>query len=260
MTGVKQIARIASLFLLLFAVVTVPALLLERRSGRLLNTATCYSVEAVELGGAVAAEADLGPGGEEAETGTLWERLALINSADVAIEGEKYELYVDLEEEAPRKELLPHMEEQLGRLVELNALPPLFFSGVRQVSFTRKTYMQTPGESWTEGALSLWDIQASYEGDTAHSVKYGVTINYNEGLYVRVLMDAETYALYEITIIAKNDPFLYPAEISAQGYLDYLQTFSSRPEEDAGRIAVDGRYGERAIYLAPVEVGGAGST
>ncbi len=156
----------------------------------------------------------------------VWQKLALSQKAMVV---HRMEIPDDTSAEGMRHLL----EDQLRQLQSCHALPPLSFSGLLQTSFSKWIYMDTTDPE-TANTLVIYSIQADYQN-----------------LSVCGFMDAQTSALYDITVTLKKSEFLYPTDVSQTGFLTYLLTFSEFDKEsNNGELySAFGYYGKSSIRL-----------
>lgn len=238
MIRLKQYVKILSLFALLFVVVFVPAFFIKYQHNHSFNQTVLYPVDAVQFGSDDGSHDDNPP----VQDYSIWDRIKLIGSSSVVIH---FAEYTDLQANANLQEsLLPIMEEQLMLLQNFHALPDLSFSDVVSASFYKKTYMAvSPAtEGYTniskpESMIHIWEIQAEYRD--FHVIAY---------------MDADTSALYDITISSKGSDFLYPSSISEVGFLEYLLEFSDGENKSGDVFSAGGFYSGKMICLYPLSV------
>ena len=165
----------------------------------------------------------------------LWERIKIVNQSVKVVSSS---IISDFKNENVANqaitEILKAMEKQLTTLCEYNALPDLVFSDVLQVSVFKETYTLQTEVLRSELSISVWAIDAEYE-------------NY----HVYAYMDTELSALYDVTIQAKKQNFIYETDISANGFLEYLMPFSAIPnvQEREELFSANGSYSGQTIVV-----------
>lgn len=232
MTRLKQYIKIMALFALLFGVVSIPAFFIKHQSDHSFDQIVLYPVDGVQFGSDDGSHGDNPP----VQDYSIWDRIKLIGSSGVVIQSAEY---TDLQANANlRESLLPVMEEQFMLLQTFNALPDLSFSDIVSASFSKVTYMDASSAvSIPESMLRIWEIQIEYRDH-----------------YILAYMDADISALYDITVLSKNNDFQYASSISENGFWDYLRLFSDGTNERINGVAIDCAYGDRIISLFPVMV------
>lgn len=221
MNRLKQGINITVMFVLLVAVVGAPLFYMEYQNQHMINEVILSPMEPIQTGSDNITPQDY----------NLWERIKIVNQS---VKVASSSIITDFKNENVANqaitEIVKNMEKQLTTLCEYNALPDLAFSDVLQVSVFKETYiLQTEVLS-----ISVWAIYAEYE-------------NY----HVYAYMDTELSALYDVTIQAKKQNFIYETDISANGFLEYLMTFSAIPnvQEREELFSANGSYLGQTIVL-----------
>lgn len=219
MIKLKKCIKVILMFVLLFAVVSAPLFYTEYQNKSMINE---FVISAVHTDGTNSTK----------QKYNFWERIGTVNES-VKIRTSLFNyFYDDASAFKAEEEIINSMEKQLKTLCKYNALPNLTFSQVKQLSVFKETYTNMPPSD--ELKISVWAIYAEYE-------------NY----HVYAYMDTETSALYDITILSKNDSFIYQSDISENGFLEYLLTFSPIPnvKERDELFSATGSYTEKTIVL-----------
>lgn len=238
MLQLKQYMKIVSLFTLLFVVISVPAYFMDHQNNQAFNKTSVYSVDAVQLGENDAFQSNNAP----SQIISVWERIKRINNSDVVVKSAEY---TDLDTDPDLYgTLISALEEHLLLLQSLSALPDLSFADTVRASFSKITYMDvasTTGEnintSTPKSTIDVWEIHAEYQD-----------------FHVLAYMDADTSALYDITISSKGSDFIYPSSISEVGFLEYLLEFSDGENKSGDVFSAGGFYLGKMICLYPLSV------
>ncbi len=226
---VKQAISIIIMFIILFVIVGAPLVYMQYQNRHMLNE--------VRL-------APMQPGqtntkDETTQNYNIWERIGIINQA-VRVSSPFMSVFKN-ESIANQAiaEIIDTMEKQLETLVEYHALPELTFSDVVQVSIYRETYTCQTDKLYSDLSISVWAIDAEYKN-----------------FHVYAYMDTKVSALYDVTIESRKKYWVYGKEISENGFLEYLQTFSPIPdvkEREEVYTAYGSYRGESAaLYLYSV--------
>lgn len=243
MSRFQQSMKVAALFVLLFGVVCVPALLMEHHSGAVLNELSLRPVEMVHLDSGYSRE----PASQDL---SIWDRIQRINlsRAQVQSTGTIYlsrsdgliqtQVQPDGSVELnPSDVLLSPLEEQLKLLQTFGALPEFSLSETVTASFVQRVYMDP---DHPELAVSVWVIHAKYQD-----------------LSLLAYMDADLSAIYDVYIEAKQGASLLNA--SKDRFLEYLNTFGADPglTEEALSVNrfIDKDTGSASLSLTSTNMG-----
>lgn len=224
MSRLKQGIKVIIMFALLFAVVGAPLFYMEYQNRHMINEIILSPMQPIQTDGENGTAQDY----------NIWERIGIINQS-VKV---KSSVLTDFKNENIANqavtEIVKTMEKQLTTLCEYNALPDLTFSEVIDVSVFKETYTYQTEVIRSDFSISVWAIDAEYE-------------NY----HVYAYMDTEMLALYDITIQSKNNNFIYETDISANGFLEYLLTFSpiTDVQERDELFSANGSYLRQTIVL-----------
>lgn len=224
MHRLKQGMKIIIMFVLLLAVVGAPLFYTEYQNRHMINEIILSPMQPIHTNGENETEKDY----------NIWERIGIVNQSvkvrSSVLSNFKNE---DIANQAVT-EIAKTMEKQLTTLCEYNVLPDLTLSDVIQVSVFKETYTHQTEALRSELSISVWAIEAEYE-------------NY----HVYAYMDTKLSALYDVTIQAKNHNFIYETDISANGFLEYLMTFSAIPnvQEREELFSANGSYLGQTIVL-----------
>lgn len=225
MNRLKQGIKIIIMFVLLIAVVGTPLFYMEYQNQHMIDEIILSPIEPIQTGGDNVTPQDY----------NLWERINIVNQSVKVVSSS---LIADFKNENVANqaltEIIKTMEKQLMTLCEYNALPDLMFSDVLQVSVFKETYTLQTEALRSELSISVWAIEAEYE-------------NY----HIYAYMDIELSALYDVTIQAKKQNFVYESDITANGFLEYLMTFSDIPDvqEHKELFSANGSYSGQTIVL-----------
>ncbi len=217
MSGFKQNVKIIFLFVLLFAVVFLPVFYTEYNQTHTLNQVVTYPVQQME------AQTDAN------HSYNIWERIQAVQGAVVETKINTQDLKTNGSGYSAEDDLRRIVEDQLAAIQKQNALPELFFSDQAQASVSQRSYVDL---DHTELAINVWSILLEYPD-----------------YYIQTYMDAETFALYQVVILLKNSDITISPKLSANGFLEYLKTFSEIPSGEEEIFSANGFYGDRMIYL-----------
>lgn len=224
MKKLKQGIKVIIMFVLLFAIVGTPLLFMEYQNRRIINEIVLSPMQPVQIDGK----------NELIQDYNIWERIGIITQTIKV----RSSILTDFKNEEIANlavtEIIKTMEKQLTTLCEYNALPELTFSNLIEASVFKETYAYQPEEISSKLSISIWAIQAEYED-----------------YYIYAYMDTEMSALYDITILSQNDDFVYQPDISKNGFLEYLLTFSPVSDIYVGDelFMANGSYTEQIISL-----------
>lgn len=124
-----------------------------------------------------------------------------------------------------KNQVIRRAEKQLDRLKKYQTLPEIPFSDLRTASCVKQTYMDMENPAYI---LSVWELYMEYPHVLVH-------------LY----MDMETSALCEVEISSIGKSFTYQKEnMSAQGFLEYLNSFSKASGKGHGTDEAQAFYGK----------------
>lgn len=227
------------IFLLLLAAAFAPAAVLRWRTHRIVESVTVYSDEKPLVLSFSFPNPDVIPGKTDAAGSCdVLLRAAAISKSDLVM------IMVDTaddtakteEDEERRKQILYTAKEELEKLSGFGALPWLPFSdalagSVREIVYIDPNAQKNADRYAPDAAIDVFEVLLIYS-------------DFNVG----VLLDTELSAVYSLGIQSKNGRFLYPSEISAERFLDYLSSFTDIPNN--GRFEADGFYGETEIALS----------
>lgn len=213
-----QNLKIFLLFVLLFNAAAVPVFFTEIHNRYYMDKTVIFPVYADNLE-------------DSAGNYDLWERLKILKNA-VLIQTQNRKsyqvIYYSNETEAAervaavpdnvdgeiKEQLVRRAEKQLRKLKKYQTLPEIPFSDRQEFSCFKQTYMDLENPSY---ALSVWELYIEYPYMRAH-------------LY----MDMETSALCEVELSSIDRGFIYQkGEVSAEGFMEYLNSFSKAPEGNA---------------------------
>ena len=223
----RKFIKLAGMFLLLFALVSLPLLYTEYHNSHLLNHIALSPVQTVSL----EKEAD------QQDQYDMWARLENIDQAVVIRAVEFHNREQETEEE--KQNLLRRMEEQLASLHRYGCLPELDFAGAGPSFICREIYLESDAYE---------DHTAINRADLSVSV-WNILVDY-EDFYVQVYMDAETSALYDVMLLSKEKDFVYRQDSSADQLMEYLKSFSELPPEKEWKFTVQGYYTEKTVKLS----------
>lgn len=203
MSRLKQGIQIIMIFVLLFAVVGAPLVYMQYQNRHMLNEVRLAPMQPWQTDAK----------NEIAQDYNIWERIGIINQS-VRVSSPFLSAFKD-ESIANQAiaEIIKAMEKQLTTLHEYHALPDLTFSDVLEASVSKETYTYKTETIRSDLSISVWAIHAEYES-----------------FHVYVYMDTKISALYDVTIQSKKNYFIYGKDISENGFLEYLQTFSPIPD------------------------------
>lgn len=219
MNKLKQCIKVILMFVLLTAIVGAPLLYKEYQNSRMINEFIISPLQTDVTN-------------DTKQKYSFWERIGTVDKS-VKIRTSILDdfNYGSLAVKA-EAEIIKSMEKQLITVSEYNALPDLTFSEPQYVSVFKETYTKMSPSAELE--ISVWAIYAEYED-----------------YYIFAYMDTETSALYDITILSQTDNFIYQSDISENGFLEYLLTFSPIPnvQERDELFSATGSYTEKVIEL-----------
>ncbi len=232
MSRLKQGGKIAGMFLLLFAIALGPLFFLGQRTRDLIGKVTVKEVQAARL-----------EKKQSERVQNLWEQIEAVREDGTTIlaPAEKLTSHDGLQ---GTDEIMETMEQQLSLLGSCHGLPALSCSGRQQESVYQEIYMdrtETADLGEPGRTLSVWAIYAEYDD-----------------FFLYAFMDTETGALYELDLTAKKEDFLYQREdISADSFLEYLQSFCPIPEDLDRQFSAHCVYTGRKIslYLVSMDKG-----
>lgn len=194
MSAFRQSVRTAALFILLLGVIAVPGILMEHQNSGVLDDVTPYSVKMIALENENA-------GKEETDKQNIWERIGMINRASTQVQSIEY---------TPLRtngELCRKMEEQLGILQELGAIPKIDVAEPIDGTYTKRVYMDS---EQPELAVSVWVINAAYQD-----------------AFLSVYMDVETSVIYDVFLNANPGvSFVDRTDNAIKAFFEYLNAFS----------------------------------
>ncbi len=219
MINLKQCIKVILMFVLLIAVAGAPLFYTEYQNNSMINE---FIISPVQTDGTNSTK----------QKYNFWERIGTVDkSVKIRTPLFSYFNYDNLAGKA-EAEIIKSLEKQLTIVCEYNALPDLTFSEAKQLSVFKDTY--TNMQSSAELEISVWAIYAEYED-----------------YHIYAYMDTETSALYDITILSKTDNFIFQSDISENGFLEYLLTFSPIPnvQERDELFSANGSYTEKTIVL-----------
>ena len=219
MNTLKQGMIILSLFALLFAIVFVPMFYMEYQNSTMLKEFYISPVKTTRLDSPSPKNEDY----------NIWEHIGIKEHSVVVTATVPAESNTELREK---------MEEQLAVICRYKALPALSLTGVKQVSVMKETYMEKP---------SSGDYVDIHDSDHVLNV-WGITVEYQHYV-VCAYMDAETDAIYDVTIVTKDTDFLYSSEITDTGFLEYLKSFSEEPTDSGIAFSAGSYYSKGKICL-----------
>lgn len=229
MSSVKQTIKIIIIFVILFAIVGAPLVYMQYQNRHMLN-----EVRLTPMQSWLTNIKD-----EITQNYNIWERIGIINQA-VRVSSPFTSAFKN-ESIANQaiSEIIKTMENQLKMLIEFHALPELTFSDVLEVSIFKETYTCQTDKLYSDLSISVWAIDAEYKN-----------------FHVYAYMDTKVSALYDVTIESRKKYWVYGKEISENGFLEYLLTFSPIPdvkEREEVYTAYGSYMGESAtLYLYSV--------
>lgn len=215
----RQNVKIMCLFTLLMFIVCIPAVLSRSRNDYMTDEISLFPVEADAFNASAAKEYN------------LWERIKIPQKTTtvMVLDTNEFE-QMSISDEAA-KELIHSMEEQLQKIQECQGLPELKFSEISKGHVMTDLYMDTVNPKYVD-ILGVRSIYAEYE-DFA----------------VNACMDTRTFALLDVVIRAKTEDFIYPSDVTPDGFLEYLSFFSDIEEENEEQFLAYGEYGPREMHL-----------
>ncbi len=205
----------------LLLIVLAPVLFIQREQNYMLNQVSLFSVEADAFQEAVK------------ENYNLWEQLKIYRDSPTVMGTSRLDSsYMESAEEIETV-LLEQMEQQLKKLMDCNALPFLDLSTRGSSTIEKETYVGISGETYSK-VLDVWMIHAEYPG-----------------FLVYAYMDSHVFALYDLAIVSMDYNFAYSSDLTAQGFLEYLHSFSAVDEEDEELFHVleSSLYAPKEIHL-----------
>ncbi len=220
----KQWIKILLLFMALILIAATPLILADAQSSSLMNKVV------LSLN-----ETDDQPAGKiSASQESVWDRIRRVQRFSyVKVKTETDSAFFSKQ---AKEELIQAMEEQLTVIKKYHALPSLDFTAARRAESSRVIYWQ--GDSQLESGISTWHLCVEYP---------------NFRVYAH--MDAETSALYEVTIlfdVSKKANFTLSSDINEKGFLQYLNAFSKGASMAKNKVTVKGQYTKKRIHLALV--------
>lgn len=224
MSRVKQAIKIIVMFVVLFMIVGAPLAYMKYQNRHMLNEVRLSSTQPQQTDNK----------GETVQNYNIWERIGIINQS-VRVSSPLLSAFKN--ESITNQaigEIIKTMEKQLAMLREYRALPELTYSEVLQISISKETYIYQTDALHSDLSISVWAIDAEYED-----------------FYVCAYMDTKISALYDVTIQMKDSGLVYENQISKNGFLEYLQTFSPLPDvkEREEVYAVNDAYTAKEIVL-----------
>ncbi len=234
MSRVNQYIKIVVLFVLLFTVVFIPTVFVEQQRKFVFDNTIIYPVDAVQL--------NCNDNNSINQKDSVWERIKLICDPEAVVNMMEYSALHDSSD--LQEKLISTMEDQLKLLQSFDVFPELSFSDAVSISFLKGTYMSISSDndeyidlSVPKQMISIWILIVEYSDFTVHAY-----------------MDAETSALYDITVTSRNDGFLHSTSISENGFLEYLQLFSDESGENEDVFLVGGYRSDQMICMYPISV------
>lgn len=217
----KQWIKILLLFMLLLFIAAAPLILADGQSDRLMNKVVLSPNEtddqSAEKGGAF--------------QGNMWERIKCIRQfSDISVKTETDTVFFL---EQAQEELIRTMEEQMNAIERYHALPHLDFTAAQRAESTKMIYWQ--GDSQLESGISAWNLWVEYPSFS-----------------VSAHMDAESSALYEVTILfhaSKKTDVIFSSDMNKNGFFQYLNSFSKEDPMPKGGVTVKGEYTKKRIHL-----------
>lgn len=214
----KQYIQIIGLAAALLLIVSLPAAFTKKDSG--------YRVGEIEL---FSVEADFFQ--KPKEEYNIWEQVKLIRDSSVVWESKLNDYIPESQIKETETELLQEMEVQLRIIQSYHGLPELTFSDMEHCVIKKATFMSTEHKKYAE-VLDLWIIQAVYHE-----------------FAISVYMDCKTFALYDVSILSKNDDFVYPSDLTSDGFWEYLNAFSTFDGTNDDMFSAHTSYGAQGIHL-----------
>ncbi|NBI61991.1 hypothetical protein D3Z38_02650 [Clostridiales bacterium] len=220
----KQWVEILLLFMVLILIAATPLILADEQSSSLMNKVVLSPNEA-----------DDQPAGKiSASQESMWDRIRCIRQFSyVKVMTETDSAFFSKQ---AKEELIRTMEEQLTAIKKHHALPSLDFTAMRRAESSKIIYWQDNAQ--LESGVSTWYLCVEYP---------------NFSVYAH--MDAETSALYEVTIlfdVSKKASLIFSSDINEKGFLQYLNAFSKGDSMQKNNVTVKGEYTKKRIHLALV--------
>lgn len=216
-----QTIKIICLFTLLILIVCIPAALSKNQNDYMTNEISLFPVEA-----------DAFHASEE-EKYSLWERIKIPQKSTTVRIIDRNEFNSMSFNNESAEEMIHYMEEQIRKIQDCKGLPEYEFSDILQGSVTKDIYMDTANPKYMN-IFGIWEIYAEYED-----------------FYVIAYMDSKTFALLDVLMEAKEkaEDFVYPPDVTPDGFLEYLSFFNDAEAGDDEKILAYGDYGQRKVHL-----------
>lgn len=215
----KEAVKIIVLFALLLGIVCIPAVLIKNQSAYMENEAVLFPTEADSFHAS------------SAESYNLWELVKIPQKTTSVrmVDASDFESRTITNESV--KELIQCMEVQIRKIQDCKGLPEFEFSEVLKGYAVSDLYMDTVHPNYVN-VLGVWAIYAQYKDFS-----------------VIAYMDTQTYALFEVELQSETEEFTYQADVTADGFLEYLSFFSRIDSEASEVFFAHGDYEERKMHL-----------
>lgn len=226
----RRRGRVIALFALLVAIMAAPVALLEQGSRTLLGRPTITDMPWEPT-------VDTHLPEPSREDGLA--RLQGIKKSREAATMTIVEWSSETMTQSQKREVVQTVEEQLGILQNLNALPPLDFSQDFYVAICKQSYMDVEN---LNNPICIVQVEIAYTD-----------------LFVTAYMDEETSLLYEVSLLAGNrsvpqekEEQVVGGKLSADGFLTYLQGNSAQTNPSEEEFFALGQFTSEEIKISVI--------